>query len=158
MTTTTITTTRTVSLLGRLLAGRSLDELRVLRAEIASDIDTTGSTLKRLQTELQEVDAAIAERGQGQSNGRSPTRSQSPVPLRKAILTLLRERPGTWERDEILEELGRRGWAPGGKNPRNTLISRLSEMAGEGLIARQGSGFALTVGGLFPNEEEVPSM
>jgi hypothetical protein len=149
------------SLLGRLLASRSVDELRVIRSDIAADAQAARMTFERLQEELREVDRALAARS-AEANGRtqSSRRQASPIPLRKAILTVLRERPGGWDRTQILEALEEKGWAPGGRNPRNTLTSRLAEMANEGLIMRVGSGFAATLGGTQAvlNEEEVPSM
>jgi hypothetical protein len=149
------------SLLGRLLASRPVAELRVLRGEIAAELETTHKSLLRLQLELAAVDREMQARA-SDSNGPEPaTPSGRPaVPLRRAILMVLRERPGTWTRDELLDELRKRDMAPGGKNPRNTLVTRLSEMANEGLIDRMGNGYGITPfrpAQIF-NEEEVPAM
>jgi hypothetical protein len=50
-------------------------------------------------------------------------------PLKTAILLILDEEPERlWDRDDIYAELTRRGWGPGGANPRNTFTARLRDL------------------------------
>jgi hypothetical protein len=62
-----------------------------------------------------------------------------PPALKKAILAILDERPELrWHRDELYGELMRRGWGPGGTNPRNTFTSRLRDLEKEERLRRIG--------------------
>jgi hypothetical protein len=129
------------SLLSRLLRDRPMDDLRTLRQQILAELMEAQASSRRLRGELQELDRVIEARG-GSAVPAPPTAADpNPLPLRKAILRLLDERPEAWTREDLLNELGRRGWAPGGRNPRNTLISRLSEMAREDLIEKEGRSY-----------------
>jgi hypothetical protein len=49
--------------------------------------------------------------------------------LKRGIMAVLAEDPGRqWHRDELFSEIVRRGWGPGGKNPRNTFTARLRDL------------------------------
>ncbi len=135
--------------------GAQPDALSNMRAQVRGELDFAEANANRLRAELAAIDELLAMIEQEAEEAASPHAQLAfypALPLRKAILALLSERPGYWDRDDLLRQLTRRGWAPGGKNPRNTLISRLSEMAKEGLIERLGDGFAI------PNKTEVPAV
>jgi hypothetical protein len=114
-------------------------------ARLRAELDALETLLDMSEEEARE--AAVVPRIQ------TSLRLYPPMPLRRAILTVLGSRHGYWSRDELLDELVRRGWAPGGSNPRNTLISRLSEMAKDGLIVRMDDGFGISL-----DDEGVPAM
>lgn len=141
--------------------GTQPEALPQMREQVSRELEFSESTAKRLRQELDALDELIgliadddteAAEDPGQLPGFIPIRQHKRVPLRKAVLQVLASRPGRWGRDELLTELTRLGWAPGGNTPRNTLISRLSEMAKEGQVVRIGDGFGL------PEKNEVPAM
>ena len=143
------------SLLSRLLRSQQVSELRALRTELVRDLKANRAEFERLQLDLREVEKAISERtGQDVPPLFQPdTVSRTGMPLRRAIIHILDEAPErVWDRDEVMAELDMRGWAPGGKNPRNTLSTRLAEMANEGQIRRAGEGFTSL------RNREVPAM
>jgi hypothetical protein len=134
------------SLLGRLLMTQPVADLRVLRTEIVRDLNRARTELETLQNDLREVERAIAART-GQENpplfqSGTPTNRTSPS-LKTAIVQILDEAADrVWLRDELMAELDLRGVAPGGRNPRNTLSTRLAELAHKGRIKRVGDGFS----------------
>jgi len=149
-----------VLMLLRRFVGNQPNALAEMREQIARELEFAEGNVTRLRQELAGVEELLAlevERptiANGQESLLPPPAERTPFtpgipPLRKAILTVLRERPGAWDREELFAELVRRGWAPGGKSPRNTLVSRLSELVRDGLIARVDDGFGL------PEEKEV---
>jgi hypothetical protein len=57
--------------------------------------------------------------------------------LTKAILTVVATQPeASWPADQILSELNERGWAPGGRTPRNSLDATLSTLTKRGQLER----------------------
>jgi len=82
------------------------------------------------------VDHALAN-----ANGRK--RASGPA-LRELVLDVMRQREGSWSKQQIFDVLDKRGVAPKGKNPLNTIGNRLLEMHARSEIQRVGRGsFAL---------------
>src|ERR1700730_4680885 len=129
------------TLLNRLLDAQPLANLIEIRSQIQADLRDLHEKSVVLQRDLGEVQRVIAERDAEpderpasetvSANGLRPS-----LPLRRAVLTVLREEPAFWTVEGLLTELRSRGWAPGGKNPRNTLVSRLSEMIRGGVVQK----------------------
>lgn len=80
---------------------------------------------------------------EGETNGRTieaqPVTGPRPS-ARQAILLVLAEREGRWLKTDLIRELDRRDWMPHGKNPKNQITSRLSELVGRGEVIRHGPG------------------
>jgi hypothetical protein len=125
--------------------GNQPDALERIREQISNELVYGEATVSRAKDQLAAIDWIMANANQmtavtGNGTPNPTVRNPSAPSLRKAIKFLLAERPGYWERDEIIAELERRGWEPGGKSPRNTVISRLSELTKAGVIERRGKG------------------
>ena len=156
------------TLLTRLLADRTIPEIRTLRAELKGELESAKAHVARVEQDIAELDHVIAERTAGRTvqtpkrrNGRS---SRTGGSLRESILAVMSEHPGPWSTRDVYDTLVERGVAPEGKKPLNTVGSRLLEMAKRGEASRVDRGrFTLTVGGTEQaqrslNEEEVPAM
>lgn len=123
--------------------GNQPDGLEGIRTQIKTELEYAERTVQRTREQLAAIEWVMANVDrEAATNGAPPTAARLPgaPSLRKAIKLLLTERSDYWTRDEIISELERRGWAPGGKTPRNTVISRLSEMTRAGVIERGGKG------------------
>lgn len=134
--------------------GTQPDALTQMREQVDRELEFHEATVMRLRRELDAIDLLLGmiEDDEATPVELPPTAARVRKPLRRAIMDTLATRPGYWSRDELLAELTRAGNRPGGKNPRNVLISRLAEMANEGLIARMDNGFGI------PEESEVPAV
>lgn len=113
----------------------------------------------RLSRELADVDQELGTRGDEVPPTPPPPRPA--VPLKKAIRLALGRYPELYA-EEIMAVLTADRMEPGGKNPRNTLVSRLSEMIRDGEVERHGGRYRLLAPNTGPqgrlNEEEVPAM
>ncbi len=89
---------------------------------------------------LDQLETLIAEREPSEQQGvLSPSAPFPPPPLKTAFLRILNEDPSAaWDRETLYAEVTRRGWGPGGVNPRNTLTSRLRDLEREGRVKRVG--------------------
>jgi hypothetical protein len=159
-----MTTSAETSLLARLLDAQPLSQLSEIRSQIQADLRNAQQRVSQLSRDLAEVERAIAMRTtMDVVRGKvvEPTTTYQPLPLRRAILTIFREEAVAWNPDALLSELGKRGWAPGGKSPRNTLVSRLSEMLRDGLIQKEDGRYGIWSTAVEPNlldqEREVPA-
>ena len=129
--------------------GTQPDALEQIRAQVLNEVANYENALRQAKAQLVAVDQVIAglKKAPPAADNGSPPVAVRPVaapPLRKAILMLLTEVSPTYlTRDDILAELARRGWSPGGKTPRNTVISRLSELARDGAIKRDKNRYWL---------------
>jgi hypothetical protein len=130
-------------------------ELETIHAEYLNALSDAKSAVRDIEAELALVERAMAGKAASTgvrpvstrpANGRGPSRGS----LRNQILKVVRELDGI-DRKQLLPELERRGLAPRGKNPRNTVNSRVLEMVVRGELRRDDDDFLL-----LPNEEEVP--
>lgn len=153
------------SLLTRLLADRSIPDLRTLKAQLKADLEVARSHVGRLENDLADLEHVIADRTgrtaerQKARNGR-PERERGPS-LRETILGVMSEHPGPWTTQDVYDTLVERGIAPSGQKPKNTVGSRLLEMTKSGEARRVGRGrFTLTkvanAAQQSLNDEEVP--
>jgi hypothetical protein len=127
--------------LTRFLTTQTPQQLRDIRAEFRAEIDAGRQRLTELEEDLAVVEDAIAAKSgtpRRSLNGGPPR-----APLMKTVLEFVGERPTGWTKQEILEELGRRGAAPKGKNPGNTLVTRLGEMVKRGQLEKFGELYRL---------------
>jgi hypothetical protein len=131
--------------LTRFLGTQTTQQLHDIRQEFRTEIDATKLKLEELEEDLEVVEDVIATK----SGGQRPKRADSGPPrpaLRKTVLEFVGERSGGWTADEIRAELERRGAAPTGKNPRNTLVTRLGEMVNRGELDKRGDLYHLGEG------------
>lgn len=61
-------------------------------------------------------------------------------PLAAAIETIMRTEDRPWQVEELLAALTARGWAPGGKTPRNSLDATLSRLRRDDRVERLAPG------------------
>src|SRR5215218_6603325 len=119
------------SLLTRLLADRSIPDLRTLRAQLKADLDGARGHVARLESDLADLEHVIADRTgrtaerQKSRNGR-PSSTSGPS-LRETIIAVMSEHPGPWTTQDVYDTLVERGTAPEGRKPKNTVGSRLLE-------------------------------
>jgi ABC-type transporter Mla subunit MlaD len=122
--------------------GNQPDALGQLRRQIENERDSGKQMVERAEAQLAALDqleALIAE-GEGPEAGAlSPSAPFPPPPLKTAFLRILNEDPSkAWDREALYVEVIRRGWGPGGVNPRNTLTSRLRDLEREKRVKRIG--------------------
>jgi hypothetical protein len=61
--------------------------------------------------------------------------------LADAVLLVMQEAPDdTWTGNKVLTSLGHKGWAPGGKTPRNSVDATLSRLRKAGKVTWHGPG------------------
>jgi hypothetical protein len=157
------------TLLSRLLADRTIPEIRTLRAELKGELESAKAHVTRVEQDIAELDHVIAERTAGRTTERPKSRNGRPsrtggASLRAMILAVMSEHPGPWSTRDVYDTLIERGAAPEGKKPLNTVGSRLLEMVKRGEVRRVDRGrFSLTEDGTAQaeqqslNEEEVPA-
>lgn len=122
--------------------GNQPDALATLRVQIENERNAGRQMVERAEAQLAALDqleVLIAE-GETQENGVIPQTASFPAPpLKTAFLRILAEDPDkAWEREDLYAEIMRRGWGPGGVNPRNTLTSRLRDLEVDKRVKRIG--------------------
>lgn len=129
--------------LTRFLATQTTQQLHAIRQEFLSEIDGTKQRLGELEEDLDVVEDVIASKSGGQRPPR-PKREGRPRPtLRKTVLEFVGQRSHGWTKQEITEELERKGASPAGKNPSNTIATRLGEMVNRGELEKHGELYRL---------------
>jgi hypothetical protein len=134
--------------LTRFLATQTLVQLRELRSEYRTEIEQLRIRTAALEDQVPLIELAIHEKTGSRKRPSKPppvasrngTGSAEAGSLRAAILQVMQDRPHDWTRQDLYEELRRRGQAPRGQNPKNTLGNRLLEMAKRGEIKKAGRG------------------
>ncbi len=133
-----------VALIQRFI-GTQPDALKQMRSQVQSELESARGMMERAEAQLaaiEQLEALIdAENASGPAVGATvpAITPLGPPPLKQAILLVLDEDPDrVWDRELLLTELNRRGWGPGGSNPRNTLTSRLRDLEKEHKLHRQG--------------------
>jgi hypothetical protein len=132
--------------LTRFLATLTLGQLRQMKADTRNEIEGAHERVQVLEADLARIERAIADRGgrratQPAQNGRVSNPAEGALSLRQAILKVMRERHDlNWTTQDVLDELMRRGLAPGGKKPLNTVGSRLLELTKDKKIYKTGRG------------------
>jgi len=119
----------------RRFTGNRPDALRRVRKQVQNELEAARDATARAEAQLAALDqleSLIETSGVVEPVPTAPS-------LKKAIVAILDEQPGRlWSRDELFDELVRRGWGPGGGNPRNTYTSRLRDLEKEGRLRRVG--------------------
>lgn len=122
--------------------GSQPDALAQLRRQIENERDAGKQMVERAEAQLAALDqleALIAEDEQPENGALSPSAPFPAPPLKTAFLRILNEDPSKmWDREALYAEVVRRGWGPGGANPRNTLTSRLRDLEREKRVKRVG--------------------
>jgi len=82
-----------------------------------------------------------ADRG-GEGGGIAPEAlSEKPPTLRRAVLAVMAQEPSRiWRPADVLHRLTELGWAPVGRNARNQVQNRFSDMLSRGEVSRVGAG------------------
>ena len=131
--------------LTRFLATQTLGHLREMKADARNEIEGARARLAELEADLARIEQAISEK----AGGRRPSvpsaeNRQSAQPgrsLKQSIVSLMGEQPGvTWTTQDVFDELLKRGLAPGGSKPLNTVGNRLIELAHRGEVHRVDRG------------------
>jgi len=107
------------------------DTLARMRAQAESELAAGKGMIDRAEETLAALDWLEESLREGQRNGEvQPAAVTIARPdLKTAILRVLNQEPEKlWDRDELYAELIRRGWGPGGANPRNTFTARLRDL------------------------------
>jgi hypothetical protein len=116
--------------------GNQPDALKQMRKQVENELEVAREAAARAEAQLvalDQLESLIETTGVAEP---VPTTAPS---LKKAIVAILDEQPERlWFRDELFNELLRRGWGPGGGNPRNTYTSRLRDLEKEGRLHRVG--------------------
>jgi hypothetical protein len=126
--------------------GNQPDVLDRVRTQVQNELDAAREMAAQAEAQLAAIDQfqALIEEGSNGEQLAISTRTAVKPSLRKGIVQVLRERPGYWTRDELYAEIVRRGWGPGGKSPRNTFTSRLSELlSSTGPVERIDDGIGI---------------
>lgn len=122
--------------------GNRPDALAQVRKQVENELEAGKEMVARAEAQLATLDqmeSLLVSARVGETASGVPYVPGAAPPLKKAILTVLDERPERrWDRDELYAELVRRGWGPGGANPRNTFTSRLRDLEKEGRLRRIG--------------------
>lgn len=130
--------------LTRFLSEQTVGQLREIRTEFRAEIESGRRRLQELENDLAVVEEAIAAKSGSRTRQPRPTVDNGPAELspsptlRRTVAAFIGDRPGGWTRDEIMDELARRGAEPKGRNPSNTLITRLREMVQRGELEKFG--------------------
>jgi len=108
--------------------GNRPDALAQMRAQVESELQAGKDMVSRAEAQLNALDQLEALIAGGKAEQMSIAPATVP-PLKRGILAVLDEDPRRqWHRDELFSEIIRRGWGPGGKNPRNTFTARLRDL------------------------------
>jgi hypothetical protein len=151
--------------LTRFLSTQTVAQLREIRSEYKAEIEASRSRVAALDAELAVIERAIHEKSGGRARRSVASSNGGPrrggPSLRETILQVMREGGGVWNKQRLLNELDSRGLTPSGKTPKNTIGSRLLEMASRGEIQKVSRGtYAIpsTAAREAVNDEEVPAM
>jgi hypothetical protein len=116
------------------LAGLTDEELDDQEHVYETDISTLNVLLGAVRA-TKEARQAL----RGSSQDQTPVRR--PRTLVDAVIAVMRTDPGrVWTADEILADLRRRGWAPQGQTPKNTIDATLSRARQAGAVVRLERG------------------
>jgi hypothetical protein len=130
--------------------GNRPDALAQMRAQVENELQAGNEMAARAEAQLTALDRLEKLIAGGKAEQMSFVAAGTPT-LKRAILIVLGEHPRRqWHRDELYSEVVRRGWGPGGKNPRNTFTARLRDLELEKppKVRRIGQdGFRIAEGG-----------
>jgi hypothetical protein len=139
--------TAMVALLERFV-GNSPDALGQMRTQVEGELAGARRMVREREAQLAAIDqlqALLNEKPQEQDAGSDSAGATISItaltapPLKKGIVQILDENPERiWDREALFLELRRRGWAPGGSNPKNTFTSRLRDLEKEQRLRRIG--------------------
>jgi hypothetical protein len=118
--------------------GNRPDALAQMRAQLENELASAREIVARSEAQLKALDQleALIDTEAAEQIALVPS---SAPPLKRAIIAVLNEEPSRrWSRDELFAELIRRGWGPGGANPRNTFTARLRDLELEEKVRRIG--------------------
>jgi hypothetical protein len=120
--------------------GNQPDALAQMRGQIETEHAAAKQMLERAEAQLaalDELEVALRREGPMPPVPSNDALAFPAPPLKTAILRVLNEDPAThWHRDQLYGEIIRRGWGPGGANPRNTFTSRLRDLEKESRVTR----------------------
>jgi hypothetical protein len=119
--------------------GNHPDALKQMREQVENELRGARDLAARAEAQLAALDQlqALIDEGDMQATTDVPVVAAAAPPLKNAIVRILDEEPGRrWRRWELYEELKRRGWGPGGVNPKNTFTSRLRDLEKEARVDR----------------------
>lgn len=120
--------------------GADPNALLQMREQVSRELEHARGMVERASAQLAAIDQiqALIDAGGGDNPAVGVPAIGTPS-LKNAIVGILDEDPQqVWDREALLMELKRRGWGPGGSNPRNTYTSRLRDLEKEGRIRRLG--------------------
>lgn len=121
--------------------GNQPDALAQMRQQLEAELRGGREMVARAEAQLAALDQLESLIEKSDVNEKPPavvTGAVAPS-LKRAILTVLDEEPERiWDRDHLLAELARRGWAPQTGNRRNTFTSRLRDLEKETKVRRIG--------------------
>jgi hypothetical protein len=134
----------------KLLAQASEDELLAQRKKYIEQVG-------ELQARADAIDLLISIKqrlGRGSKNAETPhpgrlsqleinelLRDAGRPRTADAVLRLMSEHPDVpWTSDALLAHMRDRGWAPGGKTPKNSVAATLSRLKADGRVERVGAG------------------
>jgi len=120
--------------------GNQPDALAQMRKQIEGEREAGRQMLERAEAQLQALDQLEALIAESEGNATAADLLGLPAPpLKTAVLRVLNEDPTiAWHRDELYDEIVRRGWGPGGASPRNTFTTRLRDLEKDGRLRRIG--------------------
>jgi hypothetical protein len=131
--------------------GTQPDALTTMREQVATELRFAQDAVDRAQAQLDAIDD-LQRVMEAEGDASEPAnlvggfitfKAANAPPLRKAILQVLTDL-GELSRDDLVAELDRRGWGPGGKNPRNSVVSRLSDLTRAGAVEQDGGHYRIT--------------
>ncbi len=129
--------------------GNQPDALAQMRRQIETERDTGRQMMERAEAQLVALDQLEQLVNEAESNGSVVPAVPAP-PLKDAIRRVLNENPkAAWSREALYGEIMRRGWGPGGANPRNTFTGRLRDLELASIVRRLDNDTFVT------NEMEV---
>jgi hypothetical protein len=117
--------------------GNQPDALEQMRVQVRSELEAAVAMKARAEAQLVALDQLQALMKEGNEENHPGVPALAAPPLKTAIVRVLNENPDqAWDRESLYAEIVRRGWGPGGTNPRNTFTSRLRDLELGGLVRR----------------------